>query len=150
MLTFHATQHAKAPNTGPPACLCMQSYYDWMAWPLSGDDKLDARQVEEKGRVLDPQMRLFFSGEATHKDDAATVQGALLSGAAHSSSAGAVLLARCGCSYWLLVASKAQASAIAASHQLGVAALVSRSASAAGTCRIIGGSGLECCGAAAC
>jgi hypothetical protein len=71
-------EHACLPAGPAP---CVQSYYDWMAWPVSGDAKLDERQMEEKGRVLEPLTRLFFAGEATHKDDSYTVQGALLSGA---------------------------------------------------------------------
>ncbi len=58
----------------------MQAYYDWLAWPVCGVKELDEDQKDEKGQLLIPQSRLFFAGEATHKDDAYTVQGALLSG----------------------------------------------------------------------
>lgn len=52
-----------------------------MAWPVSGDSQQDAAQPHNSGKLLSQQTRLFFAGEATHKEDAYTVQGALLSGA---------------------------------------------------------------------
>ena len=63
-----------------PALPLLQSYYDWLSWPVRGVEELDRRQKAVKGIALERQSRLFFAGEATHKDDSYTVQGAYLSG----------------------------------------------------------------------
>lgn len=68
--------------TGSLCPLPAQAYFDWLSHPMSGVEEVDEVQLQAglRGRGLDPQVRLFFAGEATHKEDAYTVQGAMLSG----------------------------------------------------------------------
>ena len=51
-----------------------------MSWPVSGDPEVDAKVCKAGGRGADAASRLFFAGEATHKEDAYTVHGAYMSG----------------------------------------------------------------------
>ena len=71
-----------------------QAYFDWLSWPLTGVEELDEEQCQPagggpKGRVLARPSRLYWAGEATHKEDAYTVQGAIESGEAKKFSGSA-------------------------------------------------------------
>lgn len=56
--------------------------YDRLAVPLTGVEGKDAKVAKQSLRhaTLYPDTRLFFAGEATHKEDAYTVHGAFASG----------------------------------------------------------------------
>uniref|UniRef100_A0A061R8Y1 N1-acetylpolyamine oxidase n=1 Tax=Tetraselmis sp. GSL018 TaxID=582737 RepID=A0A061R8Y1_9CHLO len=57
-----------------------QEDFDRLAWPVCGVPDLDEQQAVCKGQLLNAKTRLFFAGEATHKEDAYTVHGAYESG----------------------------------------------------------------------
>ncbi|KAL4530257.1 hypothetical protein Ndes2437B_g03764 [Nannochloris sp. 'desiccata'] len=56
-----------------------KQYFDWMSFPVTGDTSFDARAAKLQ-LPLRKDTRLYFAGEATHKGDAYTVHGALMSG----------------------------------------------------------------------
>jgi hypothetical protein len=56
-----------------------KQYFDWMSLPVTGDTSFDARAAKVQ-LPLRKDTRLYFAGEATHKGDAYTVHGALMSG----------------------------------------------------------------------
>lgn len=61
-------------------CGCVQSDFDRMAWPVSGDPGDNRAQDTSLGKLLNQNCTLFFAGEATFRQDAYTVHGAFTSG----------------------------------------------------------------------
>ncbi len=56
-----------------------KQFFDWLSFPITGDTSFDSRAA--KGQLpLRKDTRLYFAGEATHKSDAYTVHGAVMSG----------------------------------------------------------------------